>query len=406
MDVVLMSLQRWEADYASITKALAKEFSYEHRVFYINHPYTFNDFRKLDPKVYGQEKYDSIKNGRHFVEEFDGITVITPPVIWSINWLPKGPWYNWAWKQIQKPVLKSLDAVIAKHNIGEFLFLNCYDPFILPNLDKKKYNTRSQIYHCIDDIEVSEYMYKHGPALEAKACAKADIATVTSSHLYTLKSIYNPNTHLVPNAVEMANFGRTRTETFPRPEAIAHITTPIIGFVGNLDLNRVDYPLIKKVAEAHSDKHLVLVGPVNSPQVAKLGIDKMPNVIMAGAKHITELPEWLQHFDCTIIPFLKNKLTKSIYPLKINEYLAAGKAVVSSSFSNDIATFSDVIYLSNNHDEFVKACGEAILNNDAAAIEQRVAVSSENTWTARVSKLWELVRSFENSKSTTPASVA
>ena len=398
MDVVLMSLQRWEADYASITKALAKEFSYAHRVFYINHPYTFNDIRKMDPVVYGQEKYNTIRSGKHYIELIDDITVITPPVIWSINWLPKGPWYDWAWKQIQKPVLETLDNVIAKFNIDDFLFLNCYDPFILPNLDKGKYNTKVQIYHCIDDIEVSEYMYKHGPGLEAKACKNADIVTVTSSHLHTLKSRHNPNTHLVPNAVEMANFERTRTEKFERPNAIAHVRTPIIGFVGNLDVNRIDYPLIKKTAEAHTDKHLVLVGPVNSPQVERLGIDKMPNVIMGGAQHINELPKWLQHFDCTIIPFLKNKLTKSIYPLKINEYLAAGKAVVSTHFSNDIAGFSDVIFLCGDHDSFLAACDEAIHSNSEVAIAQRVAISSQNTWKARVARLWELISAFENEK--------
>lgn len=400
-----MSLFRWEGKYASITKALAKEFSYKHRVFFINHPYTFRDFRKLNREEFGAEKYDTIKSGNHYIENFNGITVITPPVIWSINWLPKGPWYDWAHKKINQPVLDALDDIIKKNSIDEFLFLNCYDPFILPYLDKKKYNTIAQIYQSIDDIEESEYMARHGFPLELEACKKTDIVTVTSTHLYELKSPLNPNSHLVPNAVELSNFERAVTQKLTRPEAIKNITTPIIGFVGNLDDRRVDYPLIKKIAESNPDKHVVLVGPVNSPSVAKLGIDKMSNVIMGGSQPIEILPEWLQHFDCAIIPFIANRLTKSIYPLKINEYLAAGKAVVSTRFSDDIASFSDVIYLAQDHDEFLSLIQEAVDSNSEEQIAQRVKVASQNTWHTRVNKLWELVDNYSKNKRKQSANV-
>ncbi len=117
----------------------------------------------------------------------------------------------------------------------------------------------------------------------------------------------------------------------------------------------------------------------------------MPNVVFAGPRKITELPAFLQYFDCVIIPFRKNTLTKSIYPLKINEYLAAGKPVIATHFSEDIYTFHDVAYIADSHEEFIQLIDMAIDENNAALQEKRVAVASQNTWAARVSQFWNIL---------------
>lgn len=84
-------------------------------------------------------------------------------------------------------------------------------------------------------------------------------------------------------------------------------------------------------------------------------------------------------------------MTASIYPLKINEYLAAGKPVVSTNFSEDIRDFSDVIYLAENDEGFMNELNKAIGENDEIKIEERALKASENTWTQRVKRFWEIV---------------
>ena len=391
MDVVIMTLFRWDAPYASITRALAKEFVKKHRVFYFNHPLTYKDFKSKTPADFGPGQYEILKNGGHFHEvREDGVIVITPPVNWSINFLPKGIIYNWAWKRNNDVAVKVMEEMVKVHDIKDFVFLNCYNPFVLPNLPKQ-FDTKIQIYQSIDDIEESEYMAKHGFTLEQKACKNADLVTVTSTELHRLKSPFNKNTHWLPNAAEIANFKRALTDKLEKPEAIKNINKPIIGFTGNLDDRRIDFKLIKKIAEQNPDKQVVLVGPVNSPKLEQLGIDKLPNVTMGGSQPITELPNWLQYFDCAIIPFLKNTLTKSIYPLKINEYLAAGQSVIATHFSNDIASFSDIIYLADDHKEFLDLIPKAIAANSQKDIDARVEVAAQNTWGARVEQLWKLI---------------
>jgi glycosyltransferase involved in cell wall biosynthesis len=115
------------------------------------------------------------------------------------------------------------------------------------------------------------------------------------------------------------------------------------------------------VAEKHSDKLLLMVGPRSTDDYKSVGLHLLPNVKFTGAKDISELPNYLQHCDCAIIPFEYSILTKSIYPLKINEYLIAGKPVVATAFSEDIKSFKEVIYIAEEEEEFLEKIDQAIL---------------------------------------------
>ena len=92
-----------------------------------------------------------------------------------------------------------------------------------------------------------------------------------------------------------------------------------------------------------------------------------------------------------LIPFRKNTLTKSIYPLKINEYLAAGKAVIATHFSEDIYSFRDVAYVVDTDDEFIQTIDRAIAENSEEKKQARIKVAEQNTWTARVERFWEII---------------
>ena len=77
--------------------------------------------------------------------------------------------------------------------------------------------------------------------------------------------------------------------------------------------------------------------------------------------------------------------------MKINEYLSAGKAVISTSFSVDIRGFAKDIYIAENEAEFVKLIDKAIDENSQERIDARAATAETNTWTARVREFWDIV---------------
>ncbi len=138
-----------------------------------------------------------------------------------------------------------------------------------------------------------------------------------------------------------------------------------------------------------------MVGPIKANNETLNQLKAMENTLFTGAKPLHELPKYLQRFDCGLIPFLSNKLTASIYPLKINEYLASGTQVVSSSFSEDIKDFESVIHLSNTQDEFVKNIEKALLPPTQEWKEKSINFVINNNWENRANQLLELIKSYQ-----------
>jgi glycosyltransferase involved in cell wall biosynthesis len=228
---------------------------------------------------------------------------------------------------------------------------------------------------------------------------KADFTLVTSSELKNLSARFSKKVYLLPNAANVSLFQKSLKENLPMPEEIRSIPAgrKVICYVGNI-CHRLDYDLLVKVAKVHHDKILLMVGPFANNNYKTAGMDKMPNVIFAGKKKLDQLPAYLKYSDCCVIPFLCNQLTKSIYPLKINEYLSAGKPVITTNFSEDIRSFKSVIHISDNHAEFVDSIDKAI-DNDSPDLQQiRVEYAANNNWTDRAWQFIDIVEKFLHAK--------
>ena len=124
----------------------------------------------------------------------------------------------------------------------------------------------------------------------------------------------------------------------------------------------------------------------------------MPNVILTGAKKITDVPQYLKFFDVAILPSLLNKMSLSVYPLKINEYLAAGKSIIATNFSEDIRSFSPLIRVANDHAHFINLIDAASTDYSDELIKKRMAVAEKNTWGDRVREFWEIIYQHEHHK--------
>ncbi|MBL7783502.1 MAG: oligosaccharide flippase family protein [Saprospiraceae bacterium] len=400
-DVVFFTLFRTDNPYSSISLSMAKELAKNHRVFYVNHPYSLKDIvqgwrsgdamllQRLPHLLTGRVRYEMLESiPKNFI-------AVQPPATLPINWLPPGRLYNFFQRWNNRIILRAIRKTLRDHKVQDYVYINCYDPFYAGSLPDSM-GARCRIYHCIDDITQNAYTDRHGTALENEACRTADLTFVTSTNLYKLKAPFARRITTYFNAADIAVFRRVLEEQFPRPNELAGHPGKVIGFIGNLDELRIDYPLLKNIALAYPQHTLLLVGPVNSPEPHDIGLDCLPNVVFAGSRALQDLPPLLQHMDVVLIPFLKNTLTKSIYPLKINEYLAAGKPVVSTAFSDDIRTFSHLIYLAENEQSFIGQISEALLENNPTLVQQRVDCAASNTWEARIRQLWETVKSPES----------
>lgn len=392
-DIICFSLSRWDAPISSPALSLAKEFAKSNRVFYVEHPYSWKDFLTLRSTPEVQKRKEALLHGENIYGNPsslpENLTIVTPQITLPINFLPPGFFYDRLAAINDKIVLKAIRKVISDYRIKDFVYINFFDPYFVRKFPADIKPVRT-VYQSMDDISQVDYSNRHGSRLEEEIIGNFDYTLCTSTELTRLKSQFSPNVYFHPNAADTGIFKKAANETLPQPEELKSFNQKIIGYTGSIEY-RSDFGLLRKVADYHKDKILFFVGPIEGDEHLKAGLDKMANVVFAGPRKITELPAYLQYFDCVIIPFKKNTLTKSIYPLKINEYLASGKAVVATNFSEDIASFSDVAYVLNTDEDFVLAIDRAIKENSDEKKEARIKVAEQNTWRARVEEFWKIV---------------
>src|SRR5206468_2969796 len=85
------------------------------------------------------------------------------------------------------------------------------------------------------------------------------------------------------------------------------------------------------LATERGDWTLLLVGPARDDAVEQLArLTALPNVHWTGWKPYQTLPAYVAAFDVGLCPYLANRYTQNVFPLKVYEYLSAGKPVVAS----------------------------------------------------------------------------
>jgi glycosyltransferase involved in cell wall biosynthesis len=401
-DIIMLALPRWDGPYSSTAYSLAKELSLHTRVFYIDNPFTYKDyFRGKSTEQIARRKRALLRGEDIFSSpesNYPRLTAVTPRLMLPINWLPAGRIYDLLSSFNDRVLGRALEKIIRTYDVKRFIFINSFNPLFGRRLPAG-FKPDLTVYHSVDDISQSEYVAKHGTYLEEEQIRKADLTVVTSSELRRLKSAISPQVHLLPNAADVSLFQRAMKEDLPVPEEILKIgpVKKIICYTGNI-CHRLDYELLVKIAKNNPDKVLLMIGPLANDNYRKAGLDKMENVVFAGRKKITELPAYLKYSHCCIIPFLCNPLTRSIYPLKINEYLSAGKPVVTTNFSADIATFGEVAAVSGDHAEFLANIEKVIAEDNGHQRTQRMQYAAGNNWSGRAAQFIDIINSCKNGR--------
>lgn len=217
-----------------------------------------------------------------------------------------------------------------------------------------------------------------------------DVVFASSRAQWERRRPINPNTYFIPNAVDFELFNRALKPNLPLPADIINIPHPIIGFAGWLGY-QIDLELLKRVGEAYPSCSLVLVGPDRLSDVpGRQRLRALPNVFFLGQKERDELPNYLRVFNVALIPWLVVGHARSAYPLKLHEYLAAGRAIVATALP-ELRPFSHVVRIAETHEEFIQQIGEALHDNTPQSIETRTAIAKENTWDQRVSLIYRIL---------------
>lgn len=169
------------------------------------------------------------------------------------------------------------------------------------------------------------------------------------------------------------------------------IQKPVLGYVGALQ-ERVDTELLATVASAFPDCSIVFVGPLVSPEHFA-SLKSMENVFFLGERRHKDIPRYINGFDVCLMPHKLNDLTKSMDPIKLYEYLATGRPIVST-FIPCLERFSPYAYLSRTTDEFISNIRKSLSEKESSLQEQRRSFAKQNTWEVRANQVVETLEDY------------
>jgi hypothetical protein len=269
------------------------------------------------------------------------------------------------------------------------LWLNEVRPELLGQFGEKLacYFNYDEFADFVHNVSVKELVRQ----ADDRLTKQADVVFATSRAQWRRRKAINPYTYFIPNGVDFDMFNRTLQPGLPLPADIATVPRPVIGFAGWLGYH-IDVELLGKVAEAYPNCSLVLVGPDELPHAGRQQLQALPNVFFLGRKERQELANYLQVFNVALMPWiLSSGHVRHAYPLKLHEYLAAGRSIVAVALP-ELEPYRHVLRIAETPDEFIRHIGEALPDNAPEVVEARVAVARENTWDHRVAEIYRALQ--------------
>jgi hypothetical protein len=279
-----------------------------------------------------------------------------------------------------------LSRILKRLGFKEYILWN-YRPEYSPGI--RIFNYRKLVYDITDDLAA----YKQKKTREfsyIKKCTeniieKSDMVIVTASTLYDKFKKMSKNILLIPNGYDANLFIDESTKV---PDDIKKIKSPVIGFVGTL-FSFLDNELLEYIIKNNSDKSFVFIGHCEDNFKRTWDeLSRHKNVFWLGKKNKEDIPGYIRGFDVCINPFRVDNVSRSVSPLKVFEYLAMKKPVVSVRMESlEKEEVSPFIYFSSSHEDFNNKLNAAIREKDKFRERLDYKIVGEYSW----DKLFEKV---------------
>lgn len=357
---------------------------------------------------------------------------VGPPTdLWNIQGIksvnaPLGTLFRPAGNQMKLYALKPFKPLpnVVGRKLNKRLFVQCVSAAI-KKLGWKNYitwvnnqsychllpyeNSTKLIYDITDDwshASVPPHILAQVKADDEWMLHNADEVIVCSEDLLKNKRDRCKSIHLIRNGVKLKPY---------LPESLAQTVTPsemklegsIAGYIGTLHEDRLDVELVIESAGKLRSVNFVFIGPnsLTAENTRRLG--ELPNVHIFGARPYEQLPAYMSAFDICITPHVVSPFTESLDPIKMYEYMATGKPIVSTACAG-FRDLRDLIHIADNTGQFTSLVTVAIeeskritvnapsnrdagTGNASAGSRARVAWAGEQTWDKRVDAVEQIL---------------
>lgn len=185
--------------------------------------------------------------------------------------------------------------------------------------------------------------------------ARSDLTVFCSSYLFEQEFDQCRDACLVDHGVDFEQFSTVEENPSREPEDIRGLPRPRVGFVGGIDSHTFDPELFLNVARQLSDVQFVLVGGCSLPA----GWCPLSNVTLLGKKPYAEVARYMAACDVLIMPWNHSRWIEACNPVKLKEYLATGRPVVSTSFP-ELVRYQKHVTVADTPKDFVRAIRQAL----------------------------------------------
>jgi glycosyltransferase involved in cell wall biosynthesis len=243
------------------------------------------------------------------------------------------------------------------------------------------------VYHCVDDISAHALIDTASfRAAEARFAARADLVLASAPELVRRMRTLSRNVLDAPNVADTALFAEALGDIEP-DRALAALPGPRIVFTGAISEVKLDIGLLAELARLRPEWSFALVGPVGAgdphTDISRLAAE--PNVHLLGMREYNQLPAVLSVADAGLIPYSRNELTNSIFPMKVYEYLAAGLPVVATPLPALEGLAG--VQVASDAPGIARLLDEAMAQDSPEARAERSRASRGHSWDERIAEI-------------------
>jgi glycosyltransferase involved in cell wall biosynthesis len=234
---------------------------------------------------------------------------------------------------------------------------------------------------CVDEMPAP---LSPGHASFSRLVAMSDAVFTTSPETAQALGALNRRCRFLPNAVDASLL------VDPARVRCGQSTPPRVGFVGVISA-RTDIALLGAIADALPRAQLIVVGWVDNDRLVEFrALLNKPNVVFVDRVPFGQVPAHIDSFDVCIIPHRDHPLTRSQSALKLYQYLARGKPVVTTPV-NGVTEMAGAVHVARSPVEFVAMVSNLVDRGagDHDAVVQRVSVAAAHTWDIRAREAWD-----------------
>jgi glycosyltransferase involved in cell wall biosynthesis len=250
-----------------------------------------------------------------------------------------------------------------------------------------RFGARLRVYHCIDEFAAGTSGRKRRTivALEAQLLSRVDLVFANSTLTYERKRTLHPETHRVPSGADVKHFSQTLDAAHRVHPKMADLRHPIAGYVGNINA-KVDVDLLLEVANRLANWQFVFVGQAYPQAVDLRPLSRLCNVHFLGRVPFAEVPSLMGGMDVCLVPYVSTEDARYRSPLKLYEYLAAGRPVVSTDHP-EARELSAWVEIASGAAQYAESIVRAWEQDSPEKRRQRALAAREHSWDRRVDKM-------------------